>query len=237
MILQTKAAKVILSLLAVWLMGCAVYIGVTGWTGEETSVGTSAGESTTAPKESPHLPSAEVPLAVEVSSTPAATPTPSPAEPPPTPAQPPEEETTLPTNGVYIEPATLEASPGQDIRVTIMASVTDQGVSGCELVLSFSPSVFEITGLASGDLLGTGPIIGAEETDNDNGTVHYALARKGQTEIDDSRGAIAVVNLRVRGSAPSGVYELGIAQLELTNQEFRDIPTIDAKGAWIQVVK
>ncbi len=218
MILQTRAAKIILSLMAIVLLACAIFVGVTGWDGTtDTYVSTSASEG--------------------VSSTPSVVPTPEDV-PPPLP-QTPSEESTAPVvalTGIYIDPQYFEIKPGEEFSVNLIADLTGRGVSGCEVVLEFDSTVFQLTDVVSGDLLGTDPLIGTKNMDNTTGKVRYAIARKGMTDVTASTGVLSTFSLLVLNSAPSGSYDLTIGDLMLTDHDFKEMAGYEIHSGYIEVI-
>ena len=170
MILQTRAAKVILSILALILFACAVFIAVTGWDGETTTeeVTMSVSEPAVTPESTP-----ENTLESIVQEPPIVSNTQS-----------------VPIIGIYIEPFAIEVSRGQEITIDVMANLANTGISGCEFTFEFDPTILQVNDLTAGDLLGTDPLVGSESKDNQSGIIRYAIARKGLTQITDSVGVL-----------------------------------------------
>jgi len=218
MILQTRAAKIILSLMAIVLLACAVFVGVTGWDGTtDTYVSTSASEG--------------------VSSTIPVPPTTEEAK-PPLPQTPPVESPApiVALTGVYIDPQNFEIRPGEEFSVNLIADLTGRGVSGCEVVLGFDPFVFQLIDVVSGDLLGADPLIGTKNIDNTAGKVRFAIARKGMTDITASTGVLSTFSLLVLNSAPSGSYDLTIGDLMLTDHDFKEMAGYEVHSGSIEVI-
>jgi len=218
LILQTRAAKIILSLMAMVLLACAVFVGVTGWDGTtDTLVSTSASEG--------------------VSSTPPVVPTPEDVQ-PPLPQTPPEVSQTpvVPISGIYIDPQYSETRSGEEISVNLVANLTGSGVSGCEVVLEFDPTVFQLIDVVSGDLLGVDPLIGTKSIDNTAGKVRFAIARKGMTDVTDSSGILSTFSLQVVNSAGIRPYDLTIGDLMLTDHDFKEMAGYEVHNGSVEII-
>jgi hypothetical protein len=214
LILQTRAAKVILSILAMVLLGCAVFIAITGWDSESTTEVTMSVTETTLPTE-PTLDSTPVSLVEE-------TPMASNAQ-------------SVPIAGVYVEPFSMEAGRGQEISVDVMANLSNSGISDCEFTLEFDPSVLQVNDLVAGDLLGADPLVGSESKDNQSGFVRFAIARKGLTQATDSIGVLARIKFHIVNSAASGPVSLIPSDVKLTNERFDEIPGLQIQSGSIYV--
>ena len=212
MILQTRAAKIILSLMAIVLLACAVFVGVTGWDGTtDTYVSTSASEGVSSTTE-------------EVQ--------------PPLPQTPPEESPApvVALTGIYIDPQYFELKPGEEFSVNLIADLTGRGVSGCEVVLEFDPIVFQLIDVVSGALLGADPLIGTKNMDNTTGKVRFAIARKGMTDVTASTGVLSTFYLLVLNSTPSGSYDLTIGDLMLTDHDFKEMAGYEIHSGSVEII-
>jgi hypothetical protein len=56
--------------------------------------------------------------------------------------------------------------------------------------LTFDGGAMEIASIEPGDLLGSNPLVGLKEIDNQAGTVKYALARMGATSVPTPPGVL-----------------------------------------------
>jgi len=200
--------------LAFILLGCAIFIALTGWGNKTAVVTTSITESSS-----------------QIASTPDSM---HKIQPPKTPQ--PEKLPPSFAEGIYISPASLEISKGEDFNINVMAKFANYGISGSEITLDFDPSVFQATDLIEGDLLGANPVVGTEEKDNQVGMTHYALARKGATQITDSDGVLATIKFHVLDSAPNGTHNLTLTEVKLTDQKFKEITGFDVQNGSVEVV-
>lgn len=204
--------------MAMVLLACAVFVGVTGWDGTtDTLVSTSASEG--------------------VSSTPPVVPTPEEVQ-PPLPQTPPEAVPTpvVPSSGVYIDPQYTAIKPGEEISVNLVANLTGSGVSGCEVVLEFDPTVFQLIDVVSGNLLGADPLIGTKNIDNTAGKVRFAIARKGMTDVTDSTGVLSTFTILVFSTATSGSYDLTIGDLILTDHNFKEMAGYAVHSGSVEII-
>jgi len=214
LILQTRAAKVILSILAMVLFGCAVFIAITGWDSESTTeVTMSVTEPTSLPESIPENNPVSLPEETPESNS----------------AQ------SAPIAGVYIEPFSMQADRGQEISVDVMANLANSGISGCEFTLEFDPSILQVNDLVAGDLLGADPLVGSESKDNQSGFVRYAIARKGLTQVTDSVGMLASIKFYIMDSADNGPSSLILSDVKLTNEIFDEIPGLQIQSGSIYV--
>ncbi|GEM_PF-1308407 len=227
MVLQTRAAKIILLLLAAWLMGCAIVVAITGWDGGSSPrIGASAS--------SPTVPS----------SSPAQSPSPSPEPTPqggsilegakviPTP----EEWSPTPIDAVYLSPRFQGAQPGEEITFEVRVNLTDVGISGAEFEVVFPSEALRAKSLRPGDLLGANPLIAADNVDNSQGSLHYASARKGATAAGAVSGVLATLTFEVPGTAASGTYSLTLRNVTLTDDRFEGIGGLDIRGGVVEVI-
>ncbi len=217
MILQTRAAKVILSVLALILLGCAIFIAITGWDGESTieEVTMSVTEPTVSTE--PNHDNITVSSPEENAET--------------------NNVQSAPIAGVYIEPFSMEARRGQEVSVDVMANLDNSGISGSEFSLEFDPSVLQVSDLVAGDLLGDDPLVGSESKDNQSGVVHFAIARKGLTQVSDSIGVLASIEFRILDSAVSGPSSLVLNDVKLTNELFDEILGFQIQSGSVYVVQ
>ena len=259
MILDTKAAKIILSTLAFCLAMLAAFVAITGWDGASHTVKAqnpvaaseissepvhqAAPISIPPPKKTPDVKPEISPLPKE---TPVATAelVPLPKE---SPADEPEStltfnETTkgtiavLPGVVVYIDLFPQVAHPGQEINISVNAIANTCGISGSEIMLEFDPAILQIAGLSADGVLGSNPLVGMEEKDNRNGILRYAVARKGRTQITASAETLAGITFRVTDSARSGLYNLTLKEVRLTDEKFEDITEFEVKSGSLEVV-
>jgi hypothetical protein len=199
--------------MAFGLMCCMLYVILTGWEIPSNEVSTAVNASASTPNSTPEQLPASVPDLINESS-----PVPQTQE-----------------EGIRVISSPQKASSGQEIAVIVEIHTTGQGISGSEIALEFDPLAFEVTGLAPGDLMGNGPLVGAEEIDNQNGIIHYALARKGITQITDSSGVLAIINLRITDSATGGTCNLTLKEINLTNERFEEINGLPVQNGVVEI--
>ena len=136
---------------------------------------------------------------------------------------------------VYIYPASLEISAGEEFTIEIKVEPEGRGVSGGEINLEFNPNILEVINIETGDLFGPDPLIGIKEINNETGLIKYALARKGKTKVPTSPGIFATINLRVLEGVKEGTSKLTLAKIGLADENFKDIKEIKIQGASIIV--
>jgi hypothetical protein len=124
---------------------------------------------------------------------------------------------------VYLEPPSLNVQRGQELSINITAEPSGWGVSGCEVNLTFNSSVLQGVNIEVGEFLGSSPLIGLEDIDNEAGVVRLVMARLGMTTAPSPPGVLATVNFTVSDSAESGTYELKLTKVGLANQDFEDV--------------
>ncbi len=213
MILKTKAAKVVLVLIALCLLFCAVFLLATD-PETETTISTSSSESAVSTNSA-----AIAPPSNPINSLPA----------PPLPAA------SFDITGVYLDPVSLQSSAGQVIDIKVVANITDSGISGGEFQLTYDTSAFQAIKLTPGHLLGESPLIGVEQIDNEAGSVQYALARKGMTQITDSSGTLATVQLQILPSSQPGNYPMKLIYVKLTNEEFKETAGFEIRNGAVEI--
>lgn len=151
-----------------------------------------------------------------------------PPEEPPTPPS-------IPEEGVYLNPTFIEAQPGQELSINIEVKPSGLGVSGSEVNLSFNPGVLEAVDIKPGNFLGSSPIVGLQQVDNQGGVVRLALARVGKTAVPSPSGILATVEFKVLDSATSGTYEIELTKVGLSDENFQDITGFTIQGTSIKI--
>ena len=136
---------------------------------------------------------------------------------------------------VYILLPSPEAEVGAEFEARVCVEVEERGISAGEILLTFDADTMEVVRIEPGDLLGSGPLVGLHEIDNQSGTVKYAIARVGSTSVPTPPGVFAILKFKVLESAESGTYELNLSKVGLADEEFEDIVGIEAEGASIEV--
>jgi len=137
--------------------------------------------------------------------------------------------------GVYLHPAMLQVHRGQEVSLNIKVNLSGRGVSGGEINLSFNPSVLRVTDVELGDFLGSSPVTGLKQLDNEAGVVRLALARVGTTPVPSPAGVLATVHFTVLDSAASGIYDLELTKVGLADENFQDITGFTVQGATIKI--
>jgi len=140
-----------------------------------------------------------------------------------------------PKEGVYLNPTSIEAGPGQEVSIEIKVKPSGWGVSGGEINLAFNSDVLEVADTEPGDFLGSSPIIGLNRIDNQSGVVRLALARVGETTVPSPPGILATVQFRVLDSASSGAYEVKLTKVGLADENFQDITDFSIQGTSIKI--
>lgn len=141
----------------------------------------------------------------------------------------------IPEEGVYLNPTLIEASPGEELTINIEIKPSGWGVSGGEINVVFDPDVLQAVAVEPGGFLGSSPIVGLEQLDNQAGEVRLALARVGETEVPSPSGVLAAVAFKVLDSADSGIYEIELTVVGLADENFQDISGFTVQGATFQI--
>jgi hypothetical protein len=141
----------------------------------------------------------------------------------------------IPEEGVYLNPTYIEAEPGEEITISIEVKPSGWGVSGGEIRLAFDPDVLQAIDIEPGSFLGSNPIVGLQQLDNQAGEISLALARVGETEVPSPAGVLVTVELKVLDSAASGVYEIELIVVGLADENFNDIVGFTVQGLTIKI--
>lgn len=193
-----------------------------------TSTPTPRPEATAAPVVTPTpIHGATTPSPVVVTPTAPPKPTPGPA-PSPTPIQ--------PVSPVYITLSSMEGKVGMELEARVWVKVEGYGISAGEILVTFDASSVKVMAVEPGELLGSNPLVGLKNIDNEAGTVKYALARAGSTSVPTPPGVLAILKLKVLESAKSGTYELTLSKFGLADEKFKDLAGLKTQGASIRVV-
>jgi len=86
-----------------------------------------------------------------------------------------------------------------------------------------------------GNLLGSSPLVGFKEIDNEIGTVRYALARSGPTTAPTQEGNFATLTFRASANAENGTYAIRVVNVGLADESFNDISGITTSSGSIVV--
>lgn len=89
---------------------------------------------------------------------------------------------------IHLAPVSVEVNPGDTVRIEVRVEPGQNGISGGEVTVSFDPSLLQAMDIRPGDLLGSDPLVGMKEIDNQGGEVRCALGRVGVTPIPTSPG-------------------------------------------------
>ncbi|MDY6834934.1 MAG: cohesin domain-containing protein [Chloroflexota bacterium] len=135
---------------------------------------------------------------------------------------------------VWVEPVSQEVDTGEAFEVGIMVDPKAYGVSGGELNFAFDPEAMTADGIVAGDLLGADPLTGAEDIDNDTGTILYALGRQGGTPVPTSPGRFATISFTAGNT--ENTYDLDIVSLELADEDIQDIPDVSIEDGEVVIV-
>jgi hypothetical protein len=151
---------------------------------------------------------------------------------------PPEQPVTppsIPEEGVYLNPPLIEAEPGQELSIKIEVKPSGWGVSGGEINLAFNSGVLKVVNIEPGNFLGSNPIVGSRQVDNQAGVIRLALARVGKTPVPSPSGVLATVDFKISDLATSGTYELKLTKVGLANENFQDITGFTIQGTIIKI--
>lgn len=142
----------------------------------------------------------------------------------------------VPTAPVYLSLPYQEAGPGEEVTISVEVRPEDWGVSAGEINLGFEPAIMHVIDLEPGDLLGSDPLVGVSDIDNEAGTLRYALARRGPTTVATPAGAFVRIRLGVLEGAEGGMYRLTLTKVGLADENFEDIEDLEFEGASIRVI-
>ena len=140
----------------------------------------------------------------------------------------------IPPESIRIRPSSRIAQLGQEVSVFIEANV-GFGISGSEIKLKLDPAKLQVIDIIEGDLLGADPLVGLKKIDNQTGIVHYALARRGPTTTSTSTGALAVIKIRAMEATKTGVCDLTLEDVKLTNADFESKTEMQVHNGSIEV--
>jgi len=135
----------------------------------------------------------------------------------------------------YIEPVYLEVRPGQEFIIKIKIDPGGKGVSGGEVEVNFNPNIFEVISVNPGDILGPSPLVGLREIDNVKGSIRYAIARVGRTELPTKPGVFAEIQFKTKFEANTGTYTIELVRIGLADEEFNDITEISIDNGSVEV--
>ena len=99
--------------------------------------------------------------------------------------------------------------------------------------MSFDSKAMQGGQITAGDLLGTNPLVGAQEVDNSGGSVKIALARVGDTKKPTAAGKLATVTFKVPPTATAGTYKIAITHIGLADEGFNDLENVT--GAQVEI--
>jgi len=121
-------------------------------------------------------------------------------------------------------------------EVKVKVEPGQKGISGGEINLKFDPQVFEALEIKAGNLFGNDPLEGIKKIDNKEGTIKYALARKGETKVPSQAGFFAVFTFKVKNNR---VNKSGLifSKVGFSDENFQDIKEIKTQGATIKISK
>ena len=138
---------------------------------------------------------------------------------------------------VQIKPSSQEVSTGEEFTLTIYADPYSEGVSGGEINLEFNSAIMKIVSVEAGDLLGSDPLVGVEQIDNEVGTLKYALARSSVTTAPTQSGNFVTLIFSVLETAESGTYSIRLTKVGLADENFIDILGITLSQGSITIIE
>ena len=144
-------------------------------------------------------------------------------------------EPALPSTGVYINPPSLEAEPGEEITINVEVKPGERGVSGGQIYLEYDSSALVVTALEPGSFLGPTPLVGFKEISNDDGILGYALARVGETSVPSPPGLFAIVTFNVLESAQNGEYPLTLSYVSISDEDIERIEELEVHHGAVEV--
>jgi hypothetical protein len=126
--------------------------------------------------------------------------------------------------------------PSKEFEVKVKVEPNQKGISGGEINLKFDPEVFEVLEIKAGDFFGKDPLVGIKTIDNKEGTIKYALARKGETKVPSQAGIFANLLLKAK-NAKTSKSDLTFSKVGFSDENFHDIKEIKTQGATIKISK
>lgn len=142
---------------------------------------------------------------------------------------------TVPFEGISLNPSSGQASPGQQMMVTVEANLAGYGIRGCEMELAFDPGALQLSKVEPGEMFGENPLVGIEEIDNEAGTLNYVLAMKGTDTVPSSAGVMAVLEFDVREPVQKGSCALTLTTVNLTDEGFKEISDFPIRSGTTQI--
>lgn len=134
---------------------------------------------------------------------------------------------------VWIEPSSQEVKVGQEFTATVYVDPGGCGVSGGEINLNFGADAMEIADVEPGGLLGSDPLVGVKQIDNEAGKIRYALARSGPTTPPTPPGDFATVRFNVKAE---GTCQLTLSRVGLADESFEDVSGIMLEHGSVSVL-
>lgn len=122
-----------------------------------------------------------------------------------------------------------------EVSVDIEIDPKGRGISGGEIYLKFTPEAFVLSEIASGELLGKDPLVGAHVVDTTSGTILYAIARRGPTSVPTQTSVFARLTFTVPDGTKPGIYEFSLITVGLSDNWFQDIDLIKLTSGNIQL--
>jgi len=137
---------------------------------------------------------------------------------------------------VNITPASQTINAGKNLTIKVFVNPENFGISAGQIDLKFNASVFQVTSLIKGDILGTDAFDAGSGYDNTAGTVSAVLARVGATIPPTNPGTWTTINLTSNKTARAGTYSVNITYVGIADETFTDIENIKINNGSIKLV-
>lgn len=134
---------------------------------------------------------------------------------------------------VSLTPSTLDAAPGETIKVDVEVDPKGRGISAAEVTINFDPQALAYDGMSVGGLLGESPLLGVES--GERGQLLFALARRGPTSAPTEAGTLATITFKVLEGPPSGEYGLTVYRVGLADEAQQDVALIASSSATVNL--
>lgn len=141
----------------------------------------------------------------------------------------------LPPVLVSINSTYTNMKSGNEVSVDIEIDPNGRGISGGEIYLKFTPEVFVLSEIISGELLGENPLVGAHVVDTTSGTILYAIARRGLTAVPTQKSVFARLTFTAPDGTNPGIYEFSLVTVGLSDNWFQDIDLIKLMSGNIEL--
>ena len=138
---------------------------------------------------------------------------------------------------VYLQPSSLEVSPGDTFEVKVYVDPMGFGVSAGDFQVAYSSKVFKALDVEVGEFFGKNPLIAVKkvEVKDEKEIVRLAVARVGKTVKPIPSGVALTLKLMVLKTALSGSYPIEVLKVSLVDESFNRITNLETQGCTITV--